>query len=62
MKTHQDLLRTLSNITIYKYKFDKTYRYISPLCLKEIMNKPNKDECFFSNIYLSFPKANDVLK
>jgi len=62
METHQDLLRTLSNTTIYKYKFDKTYRYISSLSLKEIMNKPNKDECFFSNISLSFPKANDVLK
>jgi len=62
MKTHQDLLKTLSNIKIYKYKFDKIYRYVSSLCLKKIMNEPNKDECFFSNISLSFSKANDVLK
>jgi len=62
IKTHQDLLKALSNITIYKYKFDKTYRYVSSLCLKEIINEPNKDECFFSNISLSFSKANDVLK
>jgi len=62
MKTHQDLLKTLSNIKIYKYKFDKTYRYVSSLCLKKITNEPNKDECFFSNISLSFSKANDVLK
>lgn len=58
--TCQDLLKTLSDIVIYKYNFDRTYQYVSTLHLKELMNEPNEDECFFSNINLNFSKTNYI--
>lgn len=60
--TYQDLLKTLSNIVIYKYNFNRTYQYVSTLHLKEVTNEPNEDKCFFSNINLNFSKTNDVFR
>lgn len=55
-----DLLKILSNITLYKYNHNKTYKYISFLTIKELMNEPYSNECFFSNIHLNISKADDV--
>jgi len=55
-----DLLKTLPNITLYKYNHNKIYKYISSLTIKELMNEPYSNECFFSNIHLSISKADDV--
>jgi len=55
-----DLLKTLSNITLYKYNHNKNYKYISFLTIKELMNEPYSNECFFSNIRLNISKADDV--
>ncbi len=56
----KDLLKTLSNITLYKYNHNKTYKHISSLIIKELMNEPYGNECFFSNIHLNISKADDV--
>ena len=55
-----DLLKTLPNITLYKYNHNKIYKYISSLTIKELMNEPYSNECFFSNIHLNILKADDV--
>ena len=55
-----DLLKTLSNITLYKYNHNKNHKYISFLTIKELMNEPYSNECFFSNIRLNISKADDV--
>ena len=55
-----DLLKTLSNITLYKYNYNKTYKYISSLNIKELMNEPHSSDCFFSNIDINISKADDV--
>lgn len=55
-----DLLKTLPNITLYKYKHNKIHKYISSLTIKELMNEPYSNECFFSNIHLNILKADDV--
>ena len=55
-----DLLKTLPNITLYKYNHNKIYKYISSLTIKELMNEIYSNECFFSNIHLNISKADDV--
>ncbi len=60
--TYQDLLKTLFDIVIYKYNFDRTYQYVSTLHLKEIMNEANEEECFFSNIDLNFSKTDNIFR
>ena len=55
-----DLLKILSNITLYKYNHNKIYKYISFLTIKELVNEPYNNECFFSNIHLNISKSDDV--
>jgi DNA modification methylase len=55
-----DLLKTLPNITLYKYNHNKIYKYISSLTIKELINENCSNECFFSNIHLNISKANDL--
>ncbi|NQV18542.1 MAG: site-specific DNA-methyltransferase [Armatimonadetes bacterium] len=56
----KDLLKTLTNITLYKYNQNKIYKYISFLTIKELMDESYSNECFFSNIRLNISKADDV--
>ncbi|MDD4898381.1 MAG: site-specific DNA-methyltransferase [Methanocellales archaeon] len=58
----QDLLKKSPNISLYKYKFDETYQYVSSLNLKELIIDPDKTDCFFSDINLNLSKANDIFR
>jgi len=58
--TKYDLLKVLTNITLYKYDHNKIYKYISSLPLKELIDSPDNNKCFFSNIDLNIPKADDI--
>jgi len=58
--TQYDLLKVLTNITLYKYDHNKIYKYISSLSLKELIDSPDNNKCFFSNIDLNIPKADDI--
>jgi len=58
--TQYDLLKVLTNITLYKYDHNKIYKYISSLPLKELIESPDNNKCFFSNIDLNIPKADDI--
>ena len=58
--TKQDLIKSLSSTNLYKYDPKEFYKSVSAVTVKDIISKPHKNECFFSNINLNISKANDV--
>ena len=57
----RDLLETFSNNLLYKYDFNNTHEYVSPVTLNEILTNANRN-FFYSNIKLKISKANDLFK
>ena len=57
----KDILETLSNYSLYKYDFNNTHEYVSPVTLNEILKNANKNY-YYSSIKLNISKANDLFK